>query len=75
MMRPPLNMELLAVSPTIRRPFKYNESGKNEPKTDEPEIVFDPVNKALMIQGHPEYPHASKNFVELTKNLIRKYLV
>lgn len=44
-------------------------------KHPEPEIVYFPTVKGLAIQGHPEYGHASKEFVDLCLDLVTEYLL
>jgi putative glutamine amidotransferase len=74
MMRPTKEMELLAHSEHILSVQKFNEKGAWELTEPEAEIVYHPGNNSLMIQGHPEYPATSKDFVALTKEYIHKYL-
>lgn len=40
----------------------------------EPEVVFYPNSKSLAIQGHPEYGHATEEFVNYALELIRVHL-
>lgn len=73
MMRPGKGVETIAISDKILSPAKYNEHGAELNSLPEPEICFSSVTNALMIQGHPEYPHASDGFRQLTYKLINKY--
>lgn len=41
----------------------------------EPEIVYFPSVHGLAIQGHPEYPTATKEFVDLCNDLVLEYLL
>jgi gamma-glutamyl-gamma-aminobutyrate hydrolase PuuD len=74
MMRPGKNTQTLGVSKEKLSLQKYNENGVFADNSPEVEIAYDPITNALMIQGHPEYPHATTSFKNLTKTLIQKHL-
>lgn len=70
-MRPSPRMELVAFAKesTVKKAETEQEGASIDP-----EIVFDPVTKSLMIQGHPEYLSHSSDFSKLSFNLIKTYL-
>lgn len=74
MMRPHAGMDIIATAETVLSPDKSNGFGTYHVDTEpEPEIVYCETTSSLMIQGHPEYNSASKEFVHLTRNLIKRY--
>lgn len=73
MMRPTDDMEVIAVSEVNHSPTKINGHGTFVDDTPEYEILFHP-KKVLMIQGHPEYNTANRDFKESTKILSKTYL-
>lgn len=74
MMRPTAEMEILGTTTTALSHRKISESGETLDAQLEPEIVYAPLSNSLMIQGHPEYSSASRDFVFKTRQLINKYL-
>ena len=62
----------------LPRSTKYEgENGKDVDSMyteHEPEIVYFPQLNGLAIQGHPEYFHASKDFVDFCNSCILEYL-
>mgnify|MGYP002347781064 CR=1 FL=1 len=74
MLRPTTEMKILGTSLDIRSPIKHNEHGPHNTHDPEPEVVFIPKNKALCIQGHPEYTSHKSDLSKLTKHLVEEYL-
>jgi putative glutamine amidotransferase len=70
MMRPASHHEVLAevVQPLSKR--KRNAAGEFEIHDPEPEVVWDPENKALMVQGHPEYSPMHSDLTKYTRELL-----
>jgi GMP synthase-like glutamine amidotransferase len=74
MMRPADDFEIIAISEHILSPKKWNDKGEYQLPDAEPEIAFCERTNTLMIQGHPEYEHATPGFRNLTQDLIKQYL-
>lgn len=74
MMRPSAEGEVLAYADT-QSPYKWEDSDKPmEDYNPEPEIVLWKRQKALGIQGHPEWVGHDTDFYKLTQQLISEYL-
>jgi gamma-glutamyl-gamma-aminobutyrate hydrolase PuuD len=74
MMIPTMEMETLAYSDCLS-PQKWGQDA--EPYFDEepePEIVYMPNQKALAVQGHPEWLNSTHPFVKLVKQLVNEKL-
>lgn len=74
MMRPGKGTEILAISEKVLSPQKFSQHGGEITNVPEPEICYNKLCNALMIQGHPEYSYAKPEFRQLTFKLIEKYL-
>lgn len=73
-----INHELLAWAEKARS--KEYQNGNEEDveemhKHPEPEIVYFPDLKAIGIQGHPEYGHATQQFENYCLNIVKEYLL
>lgn len=73
MMRPTIEMEIIATTENALSPKKRNMHGIFENDQPEPEICYHPEVKAILVQGHPEYYGAPDDLVTTTRNLVRKY--
>lgn len=72
MMIPTEEMIVIGYTPN-RSPFKIGELPVKD-EGDEPEIVFHPKHKVLMIQGHPEWCPEEHDLSKLTRTLVRTLL-
>jgi len=72
MMIPTDDMEILAYAYN-RSKIKWDEEATVD-EGDEPEIVWAPKAKALLIQGHPEWVDPTHDLYTLTKQLVKEKL-
>lgn len=75
LMRPPAHHEILAYAEHVMSPKRISAREEVKDCTEkEPEVSYDPENKLIMIQGHPEYDVTrSGELSKLTFNLIKRY--
>lgn len=79
MMIPAKGCEIIAKAPGISsRRVRFSAKASNQKETeegqhDDPEVLFNPDKRILMIQGHPEFTPVTSSLTRFTVNLINHF--